>query len=241
MINALLCRGNVQQRSVSMKEDIRKIFMKLGADVCGIANIDRFSGAPEGFSPTDIFPDCRAVIVFGIAVPKGTTMVSPRMIYKQFSYITKIELDRIAYHAALEIERNFKGFAVPIPSDGPYEYWDAEKMEGRGLISMKHAALAAGLGTLGKNTLLLNEKFGNTLNIGAVLTNLDLKSDDFAQSLCHESCRLCLDGCPAGALDGASANQKLCRMNTYFNNARGFEVTNCNKCRVVCPVRFGKG
>jgi epoxyqueuosine reductase QueG len=222
-----------------MKEDIRKIFMKLGADVCGIANIDRFAGAPEGFSPTDIFPECRSVVVFGIAVPKGTTKVSPRMIYKQFSYITKIELDRIAYYGSLEIERNFRGLAVPVPSDGPYEYWDAEKMEGRGLISMKHAAVAAGLGTLGKNTLLLNEKFGNTLNIGAVLTDLELRSDEPAENICRDDCRLCLDSCPAGALDGVSANQKLCRMNTYQSNARGFEVTNCNKCRVVCPVRYG--
>ncbi len=223
-----------------MKEDIRKIFMKLGADVCGVANIDRFASAPEGFHPTDIFPDCRSVVVFGIAVPKGTTQVSPRTIYKQFSYITKIELDRIAYYGALEIERNFHGLAVPIPCDGPYEYWDAEKMEGRGQISMRHAAVAAGLGVLGKNTLLLNEKFGNTLNIGAVLTDTDLPSDEPAESICKDGCRLCLDSCPVGALNGHSANQKLCRMNTYQSNARGFEVINCNKCRAVCPMRYGK-
>jgi epoxyqueuosine reductase QueG len=222
-----------------MKEDIRKIFRKLGADVCGIANIDRFAGAPEGFSPADIFPDCKSVVVFGIAVPKGTTKVSPRTIYKQFNNITMIELDRIAYYGALEIERNFHSLAVPVPCDGPYEYWDAEKMEGRGMVSMKHAAIAAGVGTMGKNTLLLNEKFGNTLNIGAVLTDIDLPSDDLAESICKDNCRLCLDSCPVGALDGVSANQKLCRMNTYSKNARGFEVTNCNTCRVVCPMRYG--
>jgi epoxyqueuosine reductase QueG len=139
--------------------------------------------------------------------------------YKQFSDITKIELDRIAYYGALEIERNFHGLAVPVPCDGPYEYWDSEKMEGRGQISMRHAAVAAGLGTLGKNTLLLNEKFGNTLNIGAVLTDIELPSDDLAESICQANCRLCLDSCPAGALDGASANQKLCRMNTLTTPA----------------------
>jgi epoxyqueuosine reductase QueG len=113
-------------------------------------------------------------------------------------------------------------------------------MEGRGQISMRHAAVAAGLGTLGKNTLLLNEKFGNTLNIGAVLTDIELPSDDLAESICKDGCRLCLDSCPVGALNGTSANQKLCRMNTYTSNPRGFEVTNCNTCRVVCPMRYGK-
>ena len=33
-------------------------------------------------------------------------------------------------------------------ADGPYEHWDSDKLEGRGLLSMKHMAVQAGLGTL---------------------------------------------------------------------------------------------
>lgn len=222
-----------------MKEDIRKIFMKLGAVICGIANIDRFHNAPEGFNPIDIYPKCKSVIVFGMPIPKGLYEVSPRLIYNRFGGITKIELDRIAYYAALEIERNQGGTAVPLPSDGPYEYWKVEEMEGRGLLSMRHAAVLAGLGAFGKSSLVLNEKYGNALNFGAVLTDLDLQSDELAKSICIENCSLCLDNCPVGALTGTGAIQKRCRVHTYFNNDRGFEVTNCNKCRVVCPMRFG--
>ena len=47
-------------------------------------------------------------------------------------------------------------------------------------------------------------------------------------------------GAPSQALDGQYANQKKCRTNTYGTNARGFDIVNCNKCRVVCPMRFGK-
>jgi epoxyqueuosine reductase len=224
-----------------MKEAIKNVFLGLGADVCGVANIERFDSAPEGFSPRDIFPDCRSVIVFGLAIPVGTTKVNPRIVYKQFSKISRIELDRIALHASLKIEREFNGYCVPVPSDDPYEYWNAEILEGRGIISMRHAALHAGLGTLGKNTLLLNSRFGNMLNIGAVLTSLELPSDEKPVSICLDSCRLCIDSCPAGALDGVTVNQRLCRQNTYFTNARGFDVTNCNKCRVVCPMRYGRG
>lgn len=222
-----------------MKEDIRKIFLRLGATICGVANIDRFADAPDGFGPDDIFPACRSVIVFGLAVPKGTTMVSPRLIYKQFSEIAKNELDRISYHAALEIERSYGDRAVPVPCDGPYDSWDAEKLEGRGLISMRHAAVCAGLGALGKNTMLLNPRYGNAINIGAVLTDIDLRSDDTAESICIPECHKCIDSCPAGAISGKSIIQKLCRTNTYTTNARGFEITNCNTCRTVCPMRFG--
>ncbi len=222
-----------------MKEDIRNIFMRLGADVCGVANVDRFEAAPSGFSPRDIFPDCRSVVVFGLAIPIGTTKVNPRIVYKQYNHISRIELDRIAFHASLELERSFGAYAVPLPSDDPYDYWNAEQMEGRGILSMRHAAVLAGLGTLGKNTILLNRGFGNTLNLGAVLTSLDLPSDALAESVCLPDCRLCLDSCPAGALDGVSVNQKLCRMNTYATNERGFDVTKCNVCRIVCPMRYG--
>ncbi len=223
-----------------VKERIKEIILNLGADICGIANIDRFAEAPKGFHPTDVYAGCKAVVVFAKALPKGISLVSPRIIYKHFNYLAPDILDRIAYDAALEIERESHGFAVPIPADGPYDYWDADKLEGRGTISMKHAAVLAGLGTLGKNTLLINSEYGNMLSIGAVLVDLDLESDPLAEELCIKECRLCLDSCAVKALDGHSANQALCRPHTYAENARGFEVVLCNQCRVVCPRRFGK-
>jgi hypothetical protein len=40
-----------------MEDQIKEIVMRLGADVCGIAGIDRFSEAPKGFHPRDVFPE----------------------------------------------------------------------------------------------------------------------------------------------------------------------------------------
>lgn len=138
------------------------------------------------------------------------------------------------------LERLSGRFAVPLPADSPYEYWDAEQMEGRGLLSMKHAAVLAGLGTLGKSTLLLNEAYGNLLTLGAILTEIDLASDPPEESICLDGCGLCLKNCPAQALDGTRVNQERCRLYTYGTNARSFATVNCNQCRVVCPMRFGK-
>lgn len=142
-----------------MKDKIKEIFINLGADVCGIANVDLFIDTPKGFHPIDIFSECKSVIVFAKKIPKGLACVSPRIIYQQFNSIGPVELDRIAYRASNEIEKIYDAIAVPIPSDSPYDYWDAENLEGRGTISMKHAAVLAGIGTLGKSTLLLNSKY----------------------------------------------------------------------------------
>jgi epoxyqueuosine reductase QueG len=224
---------------VIMEDSIRKKVLDFGADVCGIADIEHFYEAPKGFHPADIYPDCRSVIVFGIALPKGLTK-AVTIVYGHFNYDICKRIDEISLKTAKMIEEEFKGFAVPMPCDSPYEYWDSEKKEGRGLISMKHAAVLAGLGQLGKNTLLLNEKYGNLLILGAILTNLELSSDPQAESICIKGCRLCLDNCPSRALDGKRAIQLNCRTNAYRTNTRGYDVVDCNKCRTICPMKFGR-
>lgn len=222
-----------------MKDRIKKAIEKLGADICGIANVDRFENAPSGFHPTDIYKNCKSVIVFAKCMPKGLAYVNPRILYTKATDINLNELDRISYLASIEIE-SFGGLAVSLPSDSPYDYWDSINMEGKGLLSMRHAAVLAGMGSMGKNNLVINEKYGNMINIGALLTNLDLQSDPSTKDLCIIGCQLCIDSCPQKALNGLTVNQKLCRKFTYSNNERGFGVCNCNKCRVICPRVFGE-
>jgi epoxyqueuosine reductase len=64
------------------------------------------------------------------------------------------QLDVLAYHVALFLESK-GGRAVPVPADEPYRYWEADRSYGRGDLSHKHAAQAAGLGRLGKNSILI--------------------------------------------------------------------------------------
>ena len=224
-----------------MKEDVRSLALELGADVCGFAEIGRFADSPEGFSPADLYADCQTVIVFGVVIPKGLMKINPRLVYNYFNEdIIDSEIDRISFRLSKEVERRYGWAAVPVPCDVPYEYWNAELMEARGLFSMKHAAVYAGLGTLGKNTLLLNETYGNMLNIGAVLIDAALPSDSLCESICIKSCTKCVDSCPVGAIQDGNVVQKLCREYAYGQKtARGYATTECNRCRAVCPVAFG--
>jgi len=223
-----------------MKETIRQQILTMGADVCGFADVPRFQGAPEGFHPTDVYADCKTVIVFGIALPKGIYEAKAELIYAYFNNLTCPEVDRISFHAAKFLEAECGAIGIPVPCDCPYEYWDQGKLEGRGMLSMKHAAVAAGLGTLGKNTLLLSPTYGNRLIIGVVLTDLVLDPDPLCDPVCIPGCHKCLDACPVHALNGVTANQALCRPNAYGTTARGFDTVHCKECRIVCPLRMGK-
>jgi epoxyqueuosine reductase QueG len=219
-----------------MKEQIRELFLSNGADLCGFAGIERFSNAPLGFSPVDIYPECKSVIAFAVALPQGLAKVGQRMIYGYYNYFSCPEVDLIAFKSAKKMEGLFGCIAVPLPCDGPYEYWDEEKREGRGLLSLKHAAVEAGLGSLGKNTLFISKRYGNMLTLGAVLTNLVLPSDTIAESICIVKCNACIEACPVKAIDNGLVNQKLCRENTYGKTKRGFNTVDCNKCRTACPA-----
>ena len=223
---------------MSKEEQIKRIILDRGADLCGIASIDRFADTPVGFHPSDIYKECKSIIVFAKRLPKGLAYVNPRIIYNHTNNLGKNVVDIITYESAISIEQ--LGFvAVPLPCDSPYEYWEKDNLKGKGLLSMRHAAVLAGLGSIGKNTLLISRHYGNFLTLGAILTDLDLQSDPLSEELCLENCRLCLDNCPVKALDGKTANQKLCRPHTYTTNDRGFDVVNCNVCRTICPRKFG--
>ncbi len=219
-----------------MKEQIRKIVLSFGADICGFANIEPFENAPEGYNPKDIYANCNSVISYAIALPKGLTKVNPRLVYGHYNSISCPEVDLIAFKAAKEIEKQFNCIVVPVPCDAPYEYWDNDKMEGRGLLSMKHIAELSGLGAIGKSSLLLTKQYGSMVTLGAMLTDLDISSDQISEKVCIDKCHTCIDACPVKAIENGTVNQKLCRENTYGKTSRGFDTVDCNKCRVSCPL-----
>ncbi len=41
-------------------KSVKEIMFSLGADLCGVASIDRFANAPEGYHPLDILPTCKS-------------------------------------------------------------------------------------------------------------------------------------------------------------------------------------
>jgi len=68
-----------------------------------------------------------------------------------------------------------------------------------GPILERELAARAGLGVFGKNTNLLDRRWGSYFLIGELLLSLDLASDPPATELCGR-CSLCLEACPTGAL-----------------------------------------
>jgi len=209
-------------------EEIKSITINLGADKCGIASTDRFSSAPTGFRPTDIYSKCKSVVVFLKKLPPEVIMVENPVPYTHTAHMLYASLDQIGLNLCYELEKlNIK--SVPVPTDDPYLFWDADNKHGMAIISMRHAAFNAGLGVLGRNTLLINREYGNMVYIGALLIDTEVEPDPIVTDF----------ACPVNALDGVTVNQKLCRENSCYQHPRGWDIYTCNECRKVCPFRNG--
>jgi epoxyqueuosine reductase len=214
--------------------EIKNTAYTLGADLCGIASIDRFMEAPQGFHPTDVLPSCKSVIVLATRFLRSTLHAKSTVPYTTVRNELATKMNVLAIKLSEYLE-DHGAIAIPMNSTGPDE-WDAETNKFRGIISLKHAAVQAGLGKIGKNTLLINDKFGNMIWLSAVFVGEEIAADPIASyEGCIPNCRLCLESCPVKALDGITIEQPLCKGYAFGEYNGGEWRIKCYTCRKICP------
>ena len=218
---------------------IKSVVIERGADLCGIAPADRFKAAPKGFHPNDIYEKCKSVLVFAKRLPTESLFASSCIPYTHINNIIIKEVDLLTLKLSLELEDlGIKN--VPLPSDDPYEHWVPNDSYGRAILSLRHAGHLAGLGVLGKSTLLINCDFGNMIQLGAILLDVELEGDTIASYIgCPSECNLCLEVCPQSALNGKTVDQKLCRPLSNYISEKGYNLKKCYLCRKICPNHSG--
>lgn len=219
-------------------EQVKEMLLSRGADLCGIASVDRFSDAPEGYHPRDVLPDCRSVIVFAHRFLSGTIRCGSTVPYTIVRNVLSQEMDRIALEFCMDLEkRNIT--TIPTGTIGPTEM-DTRTRRFRNIVSAKHCAQAAGLGVIGKNSLLITPQFGNMVWLSVILTEADLEPDPMIHSkLCPDSCRLCMDACPIHAISAEGVNQMDCWNYAFGAEDGGDFKIKCNRCRTICPHCLG--
>ena len=178
------------------------------------------------------FPGARSAIVVGLDYG-GREPSGPVARYARGDDYHEIMVDRLdTLHRWLETETG-----APIQGKA---YVDT------GPILERDLARRAGLGWIGKNTMLVNPRRGSYFFLGALLLDLDLVADEpFDADRCG-TCTRCLDACPTDALI-APGELDARRCISYLTIEHRSEIAaelrpligdhlyGCDICQEVCP------
>jgi len=246
--------NSIQELTVKVK----KFVIDADMDIVGIADVNNelFLEAPESHQPKNILEDANSVIVFGKSMPRSFFKLKnhrTNLIHRTYHSMFKL-LDITAVRLANYIE-SLGYYSITIPSYNPV---GMENLRPWGVISLKHSGMAAGIGKIAKNGMLIHPIHGTLLRLSAVITTAKLIADPIMEdNVCNE-CNLCVDNCPNNAFDKNGNFKKMkCLPNTvkhgldilhppdreYVKNLELISNTffleyriGCTTCWDVCPI-----
>ena len=195
-------------------------------------------------SPQLLFPGALSAIIFVTYYKQPETPLKPDAgivaSYARGKDYHKIHRKRLkAFISWLEERVGVKGIAKGFSDSTP--------------ILEKALAVQAGLGWIGKNTLLIHRRFGTFTLLSGVLTKIELPETvskiDLHLPRCG-SCTKCLDACPTQALSPYNLDANRCLSYHLIESKKAIPeeigllnpgyVFGCDICQNVCPHNFRK-
>jgi epoxyqueuosine reductase QueG len=200
-----------------------------GAYLAGIADPRR--GFEHEIEKGHIFkamPECRSVVVFGVAVGDGELsynnryfpLVNDEGYIKRKSRLTHYQRAYVGLHGVQCL--NGEGFRA--------------RMERN--VQCKLCAYEAGLGVYGRSSVIVTPELGPRVGWGVILTDAELLYDERLKDFnpC-ENCRVCVRACGGGAIGGdgragGSFDREACKRYRGFLEEKGHY---CHSCLAECP------
>jgi epoxyqueuosine reductase len=241
----------------------------LGFALCGVARAEKFPelertrewlalgyagemkylADQRRIAPESVMPSLRSVIIcalnYNSLAPRSIDALQPDAADPR-GWISRYAWGE-DYHQVLQTKLQRLADALP---ERFSETHDARIYADTGPLHERIFAKHAGLGWLGKNTLLLNAKLGSWFFLGAILTTLDIPptlgpAELPGPDLCG-SCTRCIDACPTGALvEPYVMDARLCisyltiehrsAVPEELRQPIGRHVFGCDICQDVCP------
>ncbi|MDH4765549.1 epoxyqueuosine reductase [Pseudomonas sp. SORGH_AS199] len=197
--------------------------------------------------PAELVPGTLRVVSLRMDYLPGDTRMSERLADGAAAYVSRYALGR-DYHKL--IRKRLQQLAERIQGEiGPFGY---RAFVDSAPVLEKAIAEQAGLGWIGKNTLVLNRKAGSWFFLGELFVDVPLPVDEPTPRDHCGTCRACLDICPTQAFIGPyqlDARRCISYLTIEFKGSIPLElrplignrVFGCDDCQLVCPWnRFAK-
>ena len=210
-------------------DDVKAKARSLGADLVGVADGKVMNENPPDPKnprrPSDISDyDAGRVIVLAKRYLSGTSRMT-RWDERHKYYndeLTITALEEMALELVLWLEdRGYPALIVPPSHVDPWRYRDDPSEHLSPPLSLDHAAVEAGLGTLGLNLQLLTPEFGPRIMLSAVLSSVPVDCDArLGEGLCRgPACGRCLSTCPGDVVGHWDRDWAAC---DRFRSPHGF-------------------
>jgi len=222
-------------------ENIKSLADSLGIDMLGFAGVSEFEGYMSSHSKRRdaklSLSDAKTIIVTGVYIG-GFVLPSwenPEMGRTSRLYLSGFFNDVVKPLEPIAALLREKSYTALICDD--------TKNTGS-ILPLKLAAIRAGLGWQGKNSLFITKKYGSFLALGGIVTNANLEHNSEQQENLCKSCTKCQQACPMNALEQAYVlNKKEClsyllQHDNFPEQARpmkGNRVIDCEICQQICP------
>lgn len=191
--------------------------------------------------PDELVPGTLRVISLRMDYLPGDTRMAQRLAEPEKAYVSRYALGR-DYHKL--VRKRLQQLAERIQQEvGPFGY---RAFVDSAPVLEKALAEQAGLGWIGKNTLLLNRKAGSWFFLGELFVDIPLPVDTPQDSDHCGRCTACLDICPTAAFVGErllDARRCISYLTIELKGAIpselrsliGNRVFGCDDCQIVCP------
>ena len=199
--------------------DIKSKALELGVDLVGIADGEVLEKNPPPDFPTrpsDITEhDAGRVVVLAKRYTSGTTRITRwderHKYYNDELTLTMLEETSLQLVYWLE-DMGYPAIIIPPTHVDPWAYRNDPVEHMTTLLSLNHAAVEAGLGTLGLNLQLLTPEFGPRVMLTAVMATIECETDQPAtDALClGPECGRCLSTCPGDVVGHWGRNWSAC-------------------------------
>jgi epoxyqueuosine reductase len=199
------------------------------------------------FYPEQLHPGTRRVISLRMHYLPQSVETVERLKTKDKAYIARYALGR-DYHKLIRkrLTQLAKRIEQQVGDHGYRAFVDSAP------ILERQIAEQAGMGWIGKNTLLLTPKAGSWFLLGEIFTNLPLPVDKPSETRHCGSCTACLTQCPTDAfvepwvLDAGKCISYLTiehkgPIPEELRSKMGNRIFGCDDCQLVCPwTKFAK-
>ncbi len=193
------------------------------------------------FSIEKILPGAKSVLLCAQRIPPGAVSAPEDLGKRAYGKLARYSL-HADYHAQLLPRLGELAMAI----DGAAGTTRGHFYVDTGPISERAFGALAGVGWIGKHSLLINKELGSWLWLGVVITRASLQPDEPVADHCGK-CRRCLDACPTGAIleDIRAVDARKClsywniehkgSIPEAFHKPMGDWLVGCDICQEVCP------